>query len=278
MKTTLSVVVITRDEERHIRRCLSSVRSARLKRVRLLETIVVDSGSADATVRLARSLGAKTYDRPWPGFSAQKNWAFDRCRGRWILSLDADEAMTESLWAAIDRALPSASGEIAAFAIPRRAFFLGRWMRHGGWWPDRQVRLVRRGFGRFEGILHESMRVRGGIATLPEAMDHYSYETLEDYFRKMREYSSVAARAARGAKRVLWPLYLIFKPLFVLFKMLVLKAGFLDGWRGFLLAGLSAWHEALKYGKVGFGDGRSQRGANPGVGPRLAVRGHDGSR
>jgi glycosyltransferase involved in cell wall biosynthesis len=251
MRIPLSVVVITRDEERHIRRCLGSVRAARLRHVRVVEVLVVDSGSRDRTVPVARAMGARTFRRGWPGYSAQKNWAFSRCRGKWILSLDADEEMTPALWTAIDRALPACPAEVAGFAIPRKAFFLGGWMRHGGWWPDRQVRLIRKGKGAFEGVLHEGIRVEGGVATLVDPMNHHSYETLGDYFRKMEEYSTVTARHASGAKRVLWPMYLLFKPPFVLFKMLVLKAGFLDGWRGFLLAGLSAWHEALKYWKTG---------------------------
>jgi len=251
MRPTLSVVVITRNEEKNLARCLGSVRDVRMKRVRILEMRVVDSGSTDGTVPLARRLGAKTTVRSWPGYSAQKNWAFTKCGGAWILSLDADEEMTPELWGEIDRVLADTPATVAAYAIPRKAYFLGGWMRHGGWWPDRQVRLVRRGQGAFEGAIHEGLRARGEIRDLASAMLHHSYETLGSYFRKMGEYSTVTARHASPAKQLLWPLYLLFKPPLVILKMLVLKAGFLDGWRGFLLAGLSAWHEVLKYWKIG---------------------------
>ncbi len=251
MKPRLSVVIITHNEERNIRRCLASVRAARNRGVRVIETIVVDSRSTDRTVTLARSFGARVFVRPWPGYSAQKNWALERCRGDWILSLDADEEMTDLLWDEIARVLSGTPDDVDGYFIPRRAYFAGRWIRHCGWWPDAQLRLIRAGRGKFNGNpVHEGLEVEGRTETLREAMEHYSYDSISHYLRKMEDYSTLAAARPPAKKVRFWPYYLLINPIVVFFRMYVTRRGFLDGWHGLVVCVLSTFHEFVKYAKV----------------------------
>ncbi|MCX7635789.1 MAG: glycosyltransferase family 2 protein, partial [Syntrophales bacterium] len=157
-KISLSVAVITKDEEQHIAACLTSVAFAR-------QVVVVDSGSRDRTVEIARELGAEVYEEPWRGgFGAQKQFAIERCREEWILVLDADERVPPATAEAITAALGSAAPEVAAFSFPRKNYFQGRWIRHAGWWPDRLVRLFRRGRGQMStASVHEGVEVAGPI-------------------------------------------------------------------------------------------------------------------
>lgn len=251
MKPSLSVVVITHNEEKNITRCLASVKRHRFSAVTLREILVVDSRSTDGTVRLAKRLGARVVVRPWPGFSAQKNWAMGRVKGDWILSLDADEEMTPALWDEIERVLPSAPPDLRGYGIQRRAFFLGRWIRHCGWWPDTQVRLLRRGAGRYnDRAVHEGLVIDGRVETLSEPMDHYTYETIGQYLEKMDRYSALVAASAPESKRRRWPLYLVFDPFTTFLRGYVLRRGFLDGWHGLVLCGLSAFHSFVKYARI----------------------------
>ncbi len=251
MKPSLSVVVITHNEEANIARCLGSVKRHRFRDIVLREMLVVDSKSDDATVKVAKRLGAQVVVRPWPGFSAQKNWALARVKGDWVLSLDADEEMTEALWREIERVLPEAPATVGGYALQRRAFFLGKWIRHCGWWPDAQTRVFRRGAGRFnDRAVHEGLEVEGDVETLSEPMDHHTYASIGQYLEKMDRYSALVAASAPERKRRLWPLYLVVDPFTTFFRGYVLRKGFLDGWHGFVLCGLSAFHSFVKYARI----------------------------
>ena len=183
---TLSVVIITFNEEANLGRLLESTRPAD-------EHIVLDCGSTDRTLEIARSFGARTFTENWKGYAAQKNSAIDKTTGDWVLSLDADEAVEPELMGEI-RGVISRNSEVDGYYMPRKNYFLGRWIRHGGFYPDRKLRLFRRGRGRFgERPVHEVVQVDGPTETLSHALVHDAYPTLEGYIEHMNRYSSLGA-------------------------------------------------------------------------------------
>ncbi len=245
------MVIITLNEERNIRRCLKSLRFSS-KVFGKPEVIVVDARSKDKTVSLARGLGAKVLIRSWKGYSEQKNWAFGKTKGDWILSLDADEELTPELCREIEEKIVNAPKEVDGYFIKRRAYFLGRWIRHCGWWPDAQLRLIRRGKGKFTNRpVHEGMEVKGSTLDLKEPMNHYTYDSVSQYLEKMNRYSDLFLLNASEKKKKFWWAYLVFMPGWTFFKMYLLRLGILDGWRGLQVCGLSSYHEVVKYVKLG---------------------------
>jgi glycosyltransferase involved in cell wall biosynthesis len=241
--TRLSCTVVAWNEEERLRACLESVAWAD-------EIIVVDAESADKTAALAREFTDRVWVRPWPGFAAQKNFALEQATGDWILSLDADERVTPELAEGIRR-IVAADGPADGYSIPRRNVFWGAWVRHGGLYPDYQLRLFRRGAGRFvEDAVHESVRVAGQVRPLAEPLLHESYRDLEDFVQRSNRYSTLAARdfIRRGTRVGL--LALILKPLGRFLSMYIVQRGFLDGWRGLVLAVLYADYVFLRTAKV----------------------------
>ena len=239
----LSVVVVTRNEEERIRACLEAVAWAD-------ELIVVDAESEDKTASIARELTDHVVVRPWPGFAAQKNHGLEVARAAWILSLDADEIVSPALRADIERVLER-DGPADGYAVPRRNIFWGRWVRHGGLSPDRQVRLFRRGRGRFnERAVHESVQVDGVVARLAGHLEHRSYRDVSDFLARADRYSTLAADdvIARGGRVRAWDF--VLRPLGRFVGMYVLARGFLDGSRGFLLAALYAYYVLIRCAKV----------------------------
>lgn len=236
----LSATLITRNESSNIRDCLETLQW-------VSEIVVVDQFSDDGTADMARSLGARVFQEPWHGFSAQKNLAVERARGPWILSVDADERLTPALQREIMTIL-EADGPEDGYHVARRNFFRGRWIRHGGWYPDYSLRLFRKGMGRFaERAVHERVVLQGRVGYLKEPMDHYTYASVGDYLIRMERYSRLAAGEIRSAgRRVGWGA-LLFRPVFTFLKMYGLKRGFLDGREGFFLAVSYAYYTFLKY-------------------------------
>jgi glycosyltransferase involved in cell wall biosynthesis len=242
-RARLSAVVITLDEEARLRRCLESVAWAD-------EIVVVDAGSTDKTVQIAREFTERVLVRPWPGFAAQKNFALEQARGDWILSLDADEEVSGELRAEVGAVL-AGEGRHDGYAVPRRNLFLGQWIRHGGLYPDWQLRLFRRGRGRFrEHAVHESVRVEGSVGRLRGHLVHTSYRDVADFIERANRYSTLAAaeQLARGARA--GALELALRPLGRFLGMYVLRRGFLDGRKGLLLAGLYAYYVFMRTAKV----------------------------
>jgi (heptosyl)LPS beta-1,4-glucosyltransferase len=239
----LSVTIIAWNEEERLRACLDSVSWAD-------EIVVVDAESSDKTVQLAREFTDRVFVRPWPGFAVQKNFALDQATGEWILSLDADERLTPELAERI-KAIVAADGPADGYLVPRRNLFWGAWVRRGGLYPDHQLRLFRRGGGRFvENEVHESVRIDGRVEPVREALLHESYRDLEDFVRRSNRYSTLAAADwLRRGRRVGVP-GLIMKPLGRFLSMYILKAGFLDGWRGLVLAVLYAEYVFLRMAKI----------------------------
>jgi (heptosyl)LPS beta-1,4-glucosyltransferase len=239
----LSVTIIAWNEEERLRACLDSVSWAD-------EVVVVDAESSDKTVQLAREFTDRVWVRPWPGFAVQKNFGLDQATGEWILSLDADERVTAELAERI-KLVVARDGPADGYLIPRRNLFWGTWVRHGGLYPDYQLRLFRRGAGRFlEDAVHESVCVTGRVEPLGEALLHESYRDLEDFVRRSNRYSTLAAQDwLRRGRRVGVP-GLIMKPFGRFFSMYILRRGFLDGWRGLVLAVLYAEYVFLRMAKA----------------------------
>ena len=242
---TLSVIVIAKDEEASIGRTLASVAFAD-------EIVVVDSGSTDRTVDIARGHGANvTTTTDWPGFGPQKNRALDLATGDWVLSLDADEWLSEESAAEIRRAIASPGADVAAYKLPRRSSFCGRFMRHSGWWPDYVVRLFRHGRGRFStDIVHEHLIVEGTVATLAEPILHETFVDLEDLVDKMNRYSTASAAQLRQEGKTAGLVEALMRALWAFFRTYVLRAGFLDGREGFMLAFATAEGTYYRYAKL----------------------------
>lgn len=249
----VSVAVVALNEEERLRACLESVVWAE-------ELVVVDAGSSDKTVAIAREFTDRVHFRAWDGYGAQKNFALGQCHGDWILSLDADERVSEALREEIRTTLQGGPGGAAGFFLPRQNLFQGRWVRHGGLYPDWQLRLFRRGRGAFvERAVHESVRVDGPTARLRAPLIHESYRSVADAVGRLNRYSDLAAAELCAAGRGGSPVDLLARPVWRFVSMYVLRTGFLDGWRGLVLAGLHAHYVFLRAAKVR--ELRSERGA-----------------
>jgi glycosyltransferase involved in cell wall biosynthesis len=245
---SISVCIITRNEEANLSRTLASVRWAN-------EIIVVDSGSTDRTCEIARGFGAKVYVEEWKGFAAQKNSALNKATGDWILALDADEEVTEELAQAIQRITRTPEAK-NGYQIARRNLFLGRWMKHGGFYPDRKLRLWRRGAGSFEDRpVHETAKVNGTIGTLEGDLIHHAYPTLENYIEHMNRYSSLGANLAIKSGKSSAGFFsfvenVLVRPQFTFLYNYFIRLGFLDGREGLLLHFYHHTYVSWKYAKA----------------------------
>ena len=250
----LSVAIVTLNEEENLARTLASVSWAQ-------EIIVVDSGSTDRTVEIARSFGARVFERPWPGFAAQKNFAIAQCQGAWILSLDADEELTTELQTQIRTLLPS-NPPTDAYFLRRRNLFLGKWIRRGGFYPDPKLRLFRRAAASFdttpkfeERPVHETITFDGAADTLDYDIIHHAYPTLSTYIEHMDRYSNLGAdilvergRTSRSLFSFLLNVFLI--PQITFNWNYFIRFGFLDGREGLLLHLYHATYTSWKYAKA----------------------------
>lgn len=240
----LSVIVITKNEEAMLARCLRSVHFAD-------EIIVVDSGSTDRTVEVARECGARvTVTEDWPGFGPQKNRALDLAGGEWVLSLDADEWVEPPLAGELRACIARGSGP-DAYELPRSSSFCGREMRHSGWWPDHILRLFRRGTARFsDDIVHERVVATGPVGRLTQPLRHESFVTLHEVVDKMNRYSTAGAemRMQRGKGGSVSGA--VFHGLWAFLRTYVFRAGFLDGREGFVLAVANAEGTYYRYLKA----------------------------
>lgn len=252
MSLRISVVLITKNEEQNLGRTLESVQP--LVADGAGEIIVVDSGSTDRTVEIAKSFGAKVFVEEWKGFAAQKNSAIAKAAGEWVLLLDADESLEPGLVAEIPGVLQS--GDVArvktcGFWIPRRNYFLGRWVRHGGFWPDPKLRLFLRGRGSVENrAVHETVKVEGGTSQLQHALLHNAYPSLEVYLEHMRRYADLGAEMAKDKPRAWLWLNRWLNPPLTFFYNYVVRLGFLDGREGFLLHWNHRRYVGWKYAKA----------------------------
>lgn len=241
----ISATIITHDEERNLPRAIESLRCAD-------EILVMDSGSSDRTVEIAEKLGARVIDSPWPGYAKQKNLAAERAANDWILSLDADESLSEALEAEIWQ-LKKSGPQFDAYTMPRMARYLGRWIRHSGWYPDRKVRLYHRAKATWEGdFVHESVKVEGTLGHMEGNLLHFTCDSLSEHIRTMDRYTTLAAeQLVASNQKVTWG-RLILEPPWTFFNTYVMKAGFLDGVEGLAIANMAAVYNFLKYAKARF--------------------------
>jgi len=242
-RESISATLITRNEEANIEDALRSLSWAE-------EIVVVDCGSTDATIDICRRYTDHVYTRAWTGFVDQKNHAVEKAGHNWIFSLDADERVAPPLASEIGR-LRQAGFQHPGYRIPRVAFFLGRWIRHGDWYPDHQLRLFDRRRGRWQGgRVHESVRVDGVPGLLRGEIQHYTYRSLSDYLRRLETYSTLASQDYHQQGKRASMAKVMANPLAAFVKAYFLKQGFLDGAPGLMVAVMGAISVFFKYSKL----------------------------
>lgn len=241
--TKLSAIVITKNEEKHIAECLRTIGFAD-------EIIVMDSGSEDETEAIARSFTPHVYSTEWKGYAGTKLAALDRCKGEWVFWIDADERVTDDLKEEIGRAI-SEPTDCIAFRMPRKAYFLGRWIAHSGWYPGYVVRLFRKDHVSFgDERVHEKLHVHGRVGTFRYPLLHFTDDSIEHYFDKFNVYTTLAALDLKDRGRRFHLIDLFGHSLNTFFRMYIWRRGFLDGVQGFILAVFSACYVFTKYAKL----------------------------
>jgi glycosyltransferase involved in cell wall biosynthesis len=239
----ITATIITLDEERNIQRAIESLRSTD-------EILIVDSGSVDRTVELAQKLGARVIEAGWRGYSGQKNWAAEQASHDWILSLDADEALSEALEAEIWN-LKKKGPQYDAYTMPRLAKYLGRWILHSGWYPDRKIRLYNRRKAQWVGkFVHERVQVAGRIGHLKANILHFTCDSLSEHVKSLERYTTLAAQELASRKAPIGWFQMIFEPPWTFIRSYFLQLGFLDGLEGLIIAYMASFYTFLKYAKA----------------------------
>jgi glycosyltransferase involved in cell wall biosynthesis len=239
----ISASIICKDEADHIEECLRSVAWCD-------EVIVVDSGSTDGTAEKARQYATRVVHHPWEGFVAQKNFALDLASSEWIFCLDADERCTPELRDAILREIAQ-PGSTVGFEVRRHTFYLGRWINHGGWYPDRKLRIVRRGRGRWGGIdPHDRLSAQGPVQRIEADLEHFTYRDFAEQLESVQQFSEVVSREWLREGRRFSLIQAVFHPPLKFLECWVWKLGLLDGWPGFVIAATSAFYVLAKYVKL----------------------------
>jgi glycosyltransferase involved in cell wall biosynthesis len=241
----ISAVIITFNEEDRLPEALDSLRGV------ADEIVVVDSYSTDRTPEIARQAQVTFYQNRFADYGQQKNFALQKASHDWILNLDADERVSPELKKAIMELKENKPLEnVAAFAIKRKAFYLGRWIRHSGWYPDKKIRLFRKKGSVWQGRIHERLQVTGAVVPLSGAILHFTYRDISDHVRRLNRYSNfLAEEIVKQKKKLLFPRLLILPPI-TFFRHYVWRLGFLDGFAGLVIATISSWGTAMKYFKA----------------------------
>ncbi|MCG6553367.1 MAG: glycosyltransferase family 2 protein [Candidatus Magnetominusculus sp. LBB02] len=238
--TGVSVVIVAKNEQDKIEAALASCVCAS-------EIVVIDAESEDRTVEICKKYTDKVYIKPWQGFAAQKQMAADMAAGPWIFILDADERFTPELAEEIAALISDTT--LDGFYVPRKNFFLGRWIKHGGWRPDYTLRLFKKDKGRLEPRhVHEKVVVDGRTGYLINPIEHYTYGNISQFITKMDNYSTLSAEE-KASKRA-GIISFTVRPLAAFIKMYFLRLGFLDGIHGFILAVLYGCYTFVKYVKI----------------------------
>lgn len=241
--TKLSAIVITKNEAHNIRECLESIRWAD-------EIVVVDAESKDATVEIAKQFTDKVFIKQWLGFAQAKQFALQQTSYNWILWLDADERVLPELAKEIQEIILQQT-DTAAFTIARRAYFLGKWIKHSGWYPGRVARLFQKKYASFNSAaVHEGLEIHGAVGELKHDLLHFTDPNLFHYFAKFNRYTSLAGKELFERKKKFKRSDVLLRPWWMFMKMYFLKQGFLDGIRGLLLALLSSAYVFTKYAKL----------------------------
>ena len=241
----LSIVIITFNEEKNLGRCLAAVQGI------ADEIVVADSSSTDNTVSIAHRFGARVIDQPFMGYGQQKNFATRQATNDWILSLDADEELTPELIESIRQFKQAPQYNV--YEMPRVTNYCGQWIRHCGWYPDRQTRLYNRTTGRWiEKKVHEywAPDTAGKKGLLKGDLLHYSFASVSDHLKKIEKYTELAARAAVEQGKRASLLKVLLSPGWHFFTAYVIRLGFLDGFYGLIISRLSAYEAFIKYSKI----------------------------
>lgn len=243
-KVPLSIAIITKNEEDNIRSCLQSVSFAK-------QIVVVDSGSTDKTLELAAEFGCEIYSEGWHGFGFQKQLAIEKCRLPWILVLDADERIPPDTADIIKKIVINSDVKETGFSFPRKNYFQGRWIKHAGWWPDRIVRLFRKGAGKMsEAVVHESVEVEGDIGALDVVIEHYTESRLNKIIQKIDRYSTLGAETAFKEGKNCTTGGAFLRAFFTFVQDYFFRLGVLDGMPGLTLAVTDSVNKFFKYAKL----------------------------
>jgi glycosyltransferase involved in cell wall biosynthesis len=240
----ISATIITYNEELNIARAMESLRCCD-------EIVVVDSGSSDRTAEIAANLGANIIESPWGGYARQKNVAAERASHDWILSVDADEALSEALEGEIWQ-IKKNGPQFDAYTMPRLAQYLGKWILHSGWYPDRKIRLYHRRKAKWVGeFVHESVHVQDGrVGHLESDLLHFTCSSLSEHLKSMDRYTTLAAEQLVSQKKKVGMTQLLLDPAWTFWRTYVLQRGFLDGVEGLTIAQMAALYNFLKYAKA----------------------------
>jgi len=239
----ISAAIITFNEERNVARVIESLRCCD-------EILVLDSGSNDRTVEIATKLGARVVEASWHGYAAQKNIAAELAAHDWILALDADESLSEALEAEIWH-IKKAGPKFNGYTMPRLAQYLGRWILHSGWYPDRKLRLFDRRKAKWVGqFVHESVTVDGPVGHLKSNLLHFTCDSLSQHLRTMDRYTTLAAEEIVSRGKPITLSRLLLNPPWLFLRSYVLKLGFLDGVEGLAIAYMAALYNFVKYAKA----------------------------
>ena len=241
-KIPVSVAIVTKNESRNIKDSLESVKD-------FDDIVVVDAFSSDNTREICRKYTERVYEHEWQGYAAQKQTAIDYANNDWVLILDADERVTPELRQEIMKKVKENS--LSGFYIPRKNFFLGKWIRHSGWWPDHTLRLFKKDVSKMEQrAVHEKVNVNGAVGHIRAPFEHYTYRTISEYIGKMDNYASLSAEELGNRGFISAFISMLFSPVVVFLKMYLLRQGFRDGIHGLVLAVLYSFYTFLKYAKV----------------------------
>ena len=240
----IAAVIITLNEEHRLEPALKSLAGL------VKEIVVVDSYSTDETVKIAKRYTRKVYRRKWTNYADQKNFADGHTSCPWILSLDADERVSPELREELLR-LRGADPDCAGYSIPRRVYYLSRWIRHSGWYPDRRVRLFRREAGHWEGeYVHENLVVAGRIDRLRGAIHHFTYRDIGDHVARINKFSELGAQKLYARRKKCRWYHLLFLPSARFLKSYLLNGGALDGFAGLVISVLNGYAIFIRYAKL----------------------------
>ena len=257
-RTQVSVTIITKNEEHNLAQAIESVSWAD-------EVLVIDSGSTDKTIEIAKKSGARVLQHPWQGYGQQKNYAQQQTKYDWVLSLDADETVPAALAKEIQQVLGTdqiSSGAIKGFSVPRRTYYLGHWIQHGGWYPNYLVRVADRRAARWsEPPVHESLIVTGEVKMLENALDHFSFNCIYDQVVTNLNFSKLGSQELQRRGQSPSIFKLLFKPAGKFIETYFLKKGFLDGLPGLVISVNAAYSMFLKYAYLL--EGRIRKNADP---------------
>lgn len=239
----ISLVMITKNEEKNIAKSLESVKDL------VSEIVVVDSGSTDNTIKIAQSYGAKIFKRQFDSFSNQKNYALSLATNEWVLHLDADEVLSKELKEEIKNNIKNTNYD--GFMLVRTNFFLGKQMKHSGLDKEERLRLAKKSLSKYEGgIIHEELVVKGKIGKLNNVFFHYTCQNLDGYFNKFDQYTTFGAIKMMDKNKKVGVIDIVFRPPFEFIKRYILKLGCLDGLEGFVWAVIGSYYTFTKYIKL----------------------------